>query len=484
MNWLSRQHARWLYVILLIAFLGWQVTRNLNISYRTDDLATLAVVEKSFPDMMDNLANQDVHPPLFFVLLQAWTQLFGPAVDRTLVALFYLLSCAAIGYFAHKFFGEEAGWQAAILFAVSPLGWVTLGILRMYTLAIFLAAVATGLLTKQIRERLSIQNALLYGLCVMLGSFTHVWFFFLLIGHGVAVLAFCHPSGWWRWATVWLMALLPYATLWLPGFLRQMDSAKDQAAWLTIPEIVDLPLTLVLLVGVGAMWLMPILGGFLTKEFRVPKLAWVSVLVAVTTLIVPFAASFSKPIFYSRFTVVAIPAFCFALIGLCPDNWRRPVAFLTMFAGFWMAANTPAQDPVCHPQKIAAFLAQKLTDQDAVIFTSLSRRAPSFYLGKSSNGHLTSFPASIDLHPNYEGDLYSKQQHWHQIESQAGQLVEKLHQEMRLRIFVTGGQHDRVDEILAKALDKNYQKVESATTPQCSSTGDHMKWMHEYRLRK
>ncbi|MBI2863166.1 MAG: glycosyltransferase family 39 protein [Chloroflexi bacterium] len=91
------------------------------------------------------LSAQDVHPPLFYLLLHYWMLAVGttPFAAKYLSLIFGLLSVAVVSAIGRRFGGPRLGILAAVLMAVSPLGIVHSAEVRDFIAAGFFAALST-----------------------------------------------------------------------------------------------------------------------------------------------------------------------------------------------------------------------------------------------------------------------------------------------------------------------------------------------------
>jgi hypothetical protein len=88
----------------------------------------------------------------------------------------------------------------------------------------------------------------------VLGTFTHIWFFCLLAGLGLAVLLRA-PALLWRVALGMAAGLVPYALFWLPMLWRQLELSSEAMAWLPAPDLDMLTQTVLLWLGVSVLLL-------------------------------------------------------------------------------------------------------------------------------------------------------------------------------------------------------------------------------------
>jgi uncharacterized membrane protein len=184
----------------------------------------------------------------------------------------------------------------------------------MYALLSLLSILSTWLyLGFSVRPDSSKKTFLLYVSVNALGTFTHIWFFFLLFAQGTCQLLLFPHRRLKRFLAAFALSLVPYAVLWLPTFLRQFSKSGELGAWLTRPGIQDIG-SVLFLYG-GAVWLMvPVLfyvwwrqrdrSRQVVESVRANKM--VLPLLLLISLGVPLLISQFKPVFYTRFTIVGL----------------------------------------------------------------------------------------------------------------------------------------------------------------------------------
>lgn len=348
-------------VFLTTLFAAWaQAAYSLS----SDDIFTLRVCQLPWGQLIEAL-RADVHPPFYFLLTKLWLGIFGPT-EAALQAFSGLtfLACIVTLYYAVP---EED--RAAAVVLLNPLGLLTARLGRMYALLLLLSIVALLL------ERRSKWRPL--ALVHMLGSFTHIWYFFFLLPIGLSSL---------RNFMVAAVAVVPYGILWMPVLLGQLDKSKEAAAWLQKPGLGDLGVALLLLGGFSLLNL-----PFLRSRPHAKYLTYFG-----ATLLVPFALSFWKPIFYGRFTVPAL-----AYLALALPFKRTPAIIGHCVLAIVYSAYEWQKPKPCDSANTAAYLRQQVATGDQVIFTSLSR-APILHYWPDGASRSYSFPAEIDEHPGYE----------------------------------------------------------------------------------
>ncbi len=252
-----------LVLVLGLAVRGWGIALP---GLSSDEAFSWRIVQYPTAEMVQRLAT-DVHPPLYFLLLQAWVGLCGESLlmMRGLSAglgLLAVLVAFAVGREAALWSTTQeskpipAGLLAASLVAIHA-GQVAAGRnVRMYTLGVLLAGLTALFLLRALRcpER-SRMWFLAYGLAAAAFAFTHYYAFFTIVGQlGLGAMWAA-----WRWRTGQqgealhlfrglglgaLTAVLVFAP-WLPAFLRQSRGVRE-SYWISPVSLAALDKALVL----------------------------------------------------------------------------------------------------------------------------------------------------------------------------------------------------------------------------------------------
>jgi hypothetical protein len=269
---------------------------NSGASLKADDVGSLNVVLAPWPELLRTL-NEDVHPPLYFLLLKPAVALLGDAEFglRSLSILLYWLSGVAMYRLARRFLPPEGALIAAAVFLTAPLASLSAELVRMYSLLALLAILSTTALIDFVQQPSRRRMAVFAGLTIC-GTFTHLWYFCLLAGQGLAVLVRA-PRQVGRVSGAVAAGVVPYALLWLPVLLRQLDRSHEAAAWLPPPDLEMLPhiaflwlgMTFLLLPWVAWHWRRLVAG---VRESGAEAAAW-SVWLLVGSVVPPLAVSFA-----------------------------------------------------------------------------------------------------------------------------------------------------------------------------------------------
>jgi len=437
-----------------------------NSALRSDEVWSVQTVHNSFSQMMAQLKD-DVHPPLYYLLLFPWVRVFGwsEIAIRGLSGLLFVLSVLATYKWVDGLNGPHAALLAGAILMTCPLALVAAQMARMYSLLMLASVLSTWAYTNVFVEQK--RSWLAFWIAAnILGTMTHIWFFFLLFAQGAHWLLRRRKDS-LRFVFAAAASLAPYAVLWLPILIKQIRKTGEATAWLQVPGISAIATTAFFYSGVVALAL-PLLvyRWFLGKQDRSPAIGGL-LLMLIVALAVPFAISQVKPVFYSRFTVIGLPLFSVALATwLGPMSTWRTSLFLTTIAGAGCAYAIAY--PPCDAQTAVRFLNSHEADGGTAVFTALSR-APIDYYGRGSLPHLaeTSFPAEIDTHPGYEGNVLAKDRKA-RYEKEAYELVQVLKQRHG-RIFLFQGFHPELDQLLVTRLSREFHALQDQTLT-CKST--------------
>jgi len=430
---------------------------GLSAALTSDDVWSLRTVALPWASMMEAL-RADVHPPFYFGLLWGWVRVFGPGETsvRILSSVLYLLSGAAVFGAARSIFGRPAAALAcAIVFVASPLAVLTSRLVRMYSLLTLLATVSMWLFFVLAR-RPSPRTMAAYAAINAAGTLTHAWFFFLLLGQAAAYL-----YGWglkriWWWVGAAAFSLGPFAILWLPVMMAQLGKSGQTLAWVPAPTLGNLAETLLLNLGF-ALLVVPLVWWGRRQE-SMPREVAVCLTVALVAVLVPFAISFWKPVFWGRFTAVALPAVALAAGAVLATKGRQAeIALALMACGLQLGLAANGQP--CNSRWGAEWLARNTRPADVVIFTNLSRPPLDYYwdrLQKDRRVTEFSFPRQVDAHPGYVGQ-YAR----HELEAEADNIVWDARNRLAgTRIFVLhGGFLPDQDAILLQRLEGSMKRI-------------------------
>jgi 4-amino-4-deoxy-L-arabinose transferase-like glycosyltransferase len=193
-----------------------------------DELITVLKARESLPTLFGGLAD-DVHPPLYYVLLHQWIGLFGtsPLALRSLSIAWSAVTVLAAWAWSREALPRRSALPAATFAALSPFAvWYATEV-RMYAQVLALTAVA-GWLAYRVLAR-GPRRLDLLGLGVCLGAL--VWTHYLaslflgaLAAVALALLAWRPPA---RRAAAWVIALCVVALASLAPWLAYVAAHRS-----------------------------------------------------------------------------------------------------------------------------------------------------------------------------------------------------------------------------------------------------------------
>lgn len=200
------------------------------------------LIRFNFWDIAVYTAN-DVHPPLYYWLLQAWTTLFGTNElgFRSMSVFFAVIAIVFAFLLARKWFGQRVAWISLALMIFTPFFIRYAQEARMYTMVAAIAFAATYVMIRALESK---QRRLwiLYGVLVGLGMLTHYFAALVWLAHWL-----------WRFASLkldkvkskkilsaffskdWIIAhvvAVGVFAVWIPAFFYQLFNVQGNGFWI------------------------------------------------------------------------------------------------------------------------------------------------------------------------------------------------------------------------------------------------------------
>jgi hypothetical protein len=201
---------------------------------------------------------------------------------------------------------------------------------------------------------------------------------------------------------------------------------------------------------------------------------WLPALMLLITIGAPLIISFWRPMFWSRFTIVALHLFAILAAQAGARAIRgNQLAISILTAGLACFVYLSQGDSQCEARPGAEYIARTARPGDWIVYSSLSRAPINYYLGGQSTAPMnqTSFPQEIDAHPGYEGPLESPAR-WASLEREADRLLDRIASSPHGRVFLVHGFRPKVDAILLGKLESRLVKLDSACV-RCAEMGSY-----------
>ena len=310
----------------LLALSFWLRTAALGEPYWIDEGLSLGISSHALVDI-PGVLRQDGSPPLYYMLLHVWVDLFGSGeVATQSLSLVFSLATIPVGLWAGwSLFGERAGWLCAAACALNPFLTTFTHDARMYTLVMLLSIVIAACFAHAFVYRRR-GHLIPFAIAIALLLYTHNWGLFVGAG-AVVALVVC-----WRAADdrrgLIRDALLAFGGValafapWLPTLAYQ--ATHTGAPWSQAPPIDQLWLSFtVVLAGQGPTAVLALgagvgvaaLVGRAGDRERTAVLALIAL--GVATLVLAWGASQLSPAWAGRYLAALFgPLVLVAALGL------------------------------------------------------------------------------------------------------------------------------------------------------------------------
>lgn len=262
------------------------------------------------------------NPPLHFVLLHFWEQLFGigPVSVRSLSLLFSVLTIVVLFKTGIKFFNSKTAIIVCLLFIFSDYHQYYGLEARTYSLLVLEFSVIIYLLLSIIlaKNKVSFQTAVMLGLINILVFYTHYISIFILISEAFILLIYFKNfqlknlliSG-----LIFIVGILP----WISVLSNRVNTVKSNGTWLSKAQFSELY-------------------GLINKFFN-DKWSFLTLVIVVIMLLIAKRSIFFKNISENRsvylgmFVIFIIPflgTFILSKFGIVEIFYDRYLFFLTL----------------------------------------------------------------------------------------------------------------------------------------------------------
>jgi cellulose synthase/poly-beta-1,6-N-acetylglucosamine synthase-like glycosyltransferase/4-amino-4-deoxy-L-arabinose transferase-like glycosyltransferase len=409
---------RWIGLALVI--LAGAGLRLYNLTERSlygDELYSIVRASLSLPELLTVPLSLDSHPPLYYIFLHYWMEIFGSTTFavRSLTVVFASTTLVGLYLLGTELYDDRAGLIAALLYAISTF-YIHFGrVARMYSLLTLLTVLSwySFVRLKQERTRDNAFYILLSGLLV----YTHVYALFVVLAQNayVALSETRNGISLRRWTA--LQAILgAISSPWLLLLLGRVFNLSGQNAglvnWIPKPDgfrsvirslsrFVGYPVHYPFLQGTsdaplvgtvdpwGLSWILAALlvsvfvicailavvrfktdGGYeLTDLQQSSQLS----LLFLSPILVPFVISYViAPIYWTRYTIPASIGFVLlvanGITNIDSDMLRRGILGFTVVSSLFFVGVYYSQSSVEDWQGSAACLNEGVEDDDLAVY--------------------------------------------------------------------------------------------------------------------
>jgi len=313
-------------------------------SYWLDEAASVFVASRpTVYDVVRYTAN-DIHPPLYFLILRIWGNFFSYNEAAT-----GLLSLVLIGWsgwllyrLGREMAGKAVGWMSVAFFVSSAVALNFSSETRMYSL-ILLSAMGSTLALYRLTAGSQARYWGYYLLFSLCGVWSHYFYWLLIVAQSIAVVwlsvAYAGKISLKKWVMM-LMAIVVLYLPWLPVMLsRLVEKQFVERNW--IPQV-DVSTANYLFSSLGS-FLYNIEGLADTWRWRLdyPMLSWVFFILLLTLIVgrwrwgrwfLEFRWRRPSPAVIILLSSIVVPAFCMAAMDIYIPRYTLYIGPLAMVA--------------------------------------------------------------------------------------------------------------------------------------------------------
>ncbi|MCP1505013.1 putative membrane protein [Pseudomonas marginalis] len=243
--------AGWLSIIALAAGVRFYAITDAYVWY--DEAFSVGISALS-PEAIWFHTGRDVHPPLYYLLLHGWMELFGkgPLAIRSLSAIAGILTVALGMVMARSIFNYRTAWVAGLFLALLPVSVRFSQEARMYALLGLFLMGATLALIYWMKKSECYRYCLIYIGCMTAALYTHYYAILAAMAHWLYLIVLrLHPAVRARHVTgtVWWTCNVLIAIAYIPWLFSLVDLLKNYSkiqavgsvAWLSRASPYSLP---------------------------------------------------------------------------------------------------------------------------------------------------------------------------------------------------------------------------------------------------
>lgn len=367
---LSSVSVLWLLCAIVLCGVGLRFYHLSHLSLWSDEAFSRFYYETGLRFMWTEGLHRESSPPLYYMALGGWIQLFGSSETalRSLSAVASSLAIPLIYILGKEMFDRPHGLAAAALFALSPSSIYYAQEARSY--ALLLLPVLTTLIAcvLLLRNAAGLGSLALYVGGAIASIYTHTTMLFFVAACAIAGVVWA----WWfvseqraRFLLRWGAANAVVAIVALPVITGMASSTQlRQLAWIAPLNLHDIGAVIsntlvgtltpahfpgaILAILVAAVLLISI-----WRHFPAPRAALIALTIpALYTVFIVIVSAAIQPIFLGRIFSWTVIALCLLEARACLERgWLRPVAVAAIAAtmgvglSYQLAAPADAKEP-------------------------------------------------------------------------------------------------------------------------------------------
>ncbi|NJS40831.1 hypothetical protein HC766_00290 [Candidatus Gracilibacteria bacterium] len=391
-SWLNTDnHIKLLLLLLIIFQIYFSVTYLGNQSLRLDESQSLYVSGKETIRIL-NIIAEDVHVPLYLILLRGWQSIFqltplDVVQNRVFSLIFQVISIPAFYQLCKSIFKKkEMAIFGSTLIAISPMLFWYANELRMYSLLLLITIMSHITFFKFKANTSNIGAWFRYTFVALVGIYTHYFFNLVLLSQFIFALIYKNKfkaKGIARLIQSYFLlgiALSP----WL-FFVISQGSASNTKPLLSAPTSIDVFNTLTnIFFGfqsdsintiIVSAWPIITIIGILLINFK--RAANSTIRYYIISALLPILMAFIvsvlyRPVFLSRYLIIVVPSFYVLLISFAYSlkGWLGYFfrVFIILFMGIGLLLQTfnPATPVKENYKEVSQYLNKNATSSDIV----------------------------------------------------------------------------------------------------------------------
>jgi len=396
-------------------------------SIRLDEAQSIWFTTKSVPSILA-LSAEDVHVPLYILILHYWVQIFGSSIVivRLFSFLFFLITIPIYYLFVRDSSTEEVAITAVCLFVLSPfiLWYSAEG--RNYALFTLISTVSSLTFVRLHTSNLR-HSKIPYVIATIIGLYTHYFFLLLIFTQwlyfvGVRVIKAIngpHTSLLSRIKAALSREIFVYTGLvvfsvltlipWVYLFIKA-GAGSSTSPLIPPPTTYNLFQTYINFIFgfqssavqnvLISFW--PILTIFLFLVFTIRRKVHINdlgylIMVTFVPVLIAYLTSFIKPVFLTRYLIFITPTLFFIIAWVMINSFKRIsswvvlATFIVLF-GFIIFQSISVGNPVKENyQQVAEYLSHYTTPSDIIVATAPFTIYPIEYTYKGTT-RITTMP--------------------------------------------------------------------------------------------
>jgi mannosyltransferase len=360
-------------------------------SIRLDESQSIWVSTKPVSTIL-KLTGQDVHVPLYGLILHYWLQIFGSdvIVSRLLSLLFLGLSLPMLYILAAESSNKKIAILTIVLFMFSPfVAWYSYET-RMYTLFLLVTTASHVAFLRFLRSRGDKSKAALL-ISTVVGMYTHYFFMLVLVIESAYI--FIHSFALQDRTLVkkYLPILFLAGIMFMPWiwYMLRLGGASNTQPLIPPPTSYNIFQTFSLFVFgfqdnriqslFVSLWplLVSVLFLAFTQKRQIPiNNSGYFLSTTFLPVLIVFIISFIRPVFLARYLIFVTPTLFFLIASLLlnySSRFSRIITgiFLSVMALLLVYQNVSAKNPVREDyQELTAYLSSEVTPYDVIVVSA------------------------------------------------------------------------------------------------------------------